>query len=105
MLYKVPAEQGEVYEIPDENVTRTATITDLDLFVETDAGVFESIRYTFDATEGWGYTIAPGAARFDRVLAPGVGFMYLEAGYLTAMGNDFLVRMTHIEWTLVSFSN
>ena len=104
LLYKMPGDSGEAYVMADENTNTTVTIADIGVPFETEAGTFESVRYVFDTDEGWGHPIAPGAARFDRILAPGVGFVRLEGGYLRLDESGYLVRMSKTEWTLVSFS-
>lgn len=107
LLYKKADEAGETYTVPFARSNATMTVSSVDEIWETAAGTFASTRYTFDADSVANLPIAPGAARFDRVLAPGVGFVYFQAGYVSTQGGDgsVLTRSSEIDWTLVSFTD
>lgn len=104
LIYKVPVEAGETYQVPSGESSAMVTVEDVSTEIEVGAGMFDSIQYVFDYDEAYPAPTAPGAAHFRRALARGIGFIRLDAGYLTYGEGGSLVRASTIEWTLVSFS-
>ena len=96
LMYAYPADQGATYAIPGRQGF-TVTVADTAFTAEISNGAFSGYLYEWDTEEAFGFTVAEGAGRLDRVLIPGVGFGFIGCGYLGPRENEELVLTKRLD--------